>query len=236
MPGLVEADDDGMYVLKFRGAGQGPKALIAEILAAQIGLALGLPIPEPVLVDLVPALGKAEPDPEIHDLLLSSAGINAGLDFLPGSLPFSPESSGNLSAELASKIVWFDAFMMNMDRTVKNPNMLIWHDKLWLIDHGAALYVHHAPGDFVQRSESPFPQIHDHVLLDVATELEMVSGTCAAMLNEQLFAAMVDQIPASWIEEDELHVSGMRNDYVEFLSRRLEGRDVFVEEALRGRA
>src|SRR4051812_36792578 len=169
LPALVEGDDDGMYVVKFRGAGQGPKALVAEVVAGEVARALGLRIPELVLVDLEPAIGHAEPDPEIQDLLAASAGVNAGMDFLPGSLPFSPAAPRGVDPALAADVVWLDALTTNVDRTARNPNMLVWHDNLWLIDHGAALFRHHDatawPGDAARR---PFPQIRDHVLLPFA--------------------------------------------------------------------
>ena len=145
LPGLVEADDDGLYVLKFRGAGQGPKALVAEVIAGELARALGLRVPELVLVELDPLLGRAEPDPEIQELLLASAGLNLGVDYLPGSLTFNPAAGLPPTAELAARVVWFDALVTNVDRTPQNPNILVWHRALWLIDHGAALYFHHAP-------------------------------------------------------------------------------------------
>src|SRR2546425_6043353 len=143
LPALIEADDDGMYVLKFRGAGQGPKALVAELIVGELGRALGLPVPEIVLVQVDPRLGDPEPDPEIHDLIRASAGLNVGLDFLRGALAFSPVVGPIPSPELAAEVVWFDAFTTNPDRTPRNPNILVWHGRPWLIDHGAALYVHH---------------------------------------------------------------------------------------------
>ena len=155
MPGLVEADDDGLYVLKFRGAGQGPKALAAELVAGEVARALGLPVPELVFVELDPALGAAEPDPEIQELIAASGGRNLGMDFLPGALPFTPKRPPE--PELAADVVWFDALVLNVDRTPRNPNLLRWHHGLWLIDHGAALYVHHAPGDPVARAGRPLP-------------------------------------------------------------------------------
>src|SRR3954464_11634387 len=163
LPGLVEADDDGLYVLKFRGAGQGPKALAAELVAGEVGRALGLPVPELVFVELDPALGAAEPDPEIQELIAASRGRNLGMDFLPGSLPFTsklPPAPG-----LAADVVWFDSFVLNVDRTPRNPNLLRWHGRTWLIDHGAALYVHHGGGDVLAAAGARFPAIREHVLL-----------------------------------------------------------------------
>ena len=155
MPGLVEADDDGLYVLKFRGAGQGPKALAAELVAGELGRALGLPVPELVFIELDPALGAAEPDPEIQELIAASGGRNLGMDFLPGALPFSAKRPPE--PELAADVVWFDSLVLNVDRTPRNPNLLRWHGRLWLIDHGAALYVHHGGGDPVARAGERFP-------------------------------------------------------------------------------
>src|SRR3954470_9776717 len=149
LPGVVEADDDGMYVVKFRGAGQGVKALVAEVVAGELARAVGLAVPEIVLVDVDPVLGRAEPDPEIQELIEASAGLNVGLDFLPGALPFEPAAGVPVDPELAAAVVWFDAFVTNVDRTPRNPNLLVWHERLWLIDHGAALHVHHQTWDMV---------------------------------------------------------------------------------------
>ena len=144
LPALVEADDDGLYVLKFRGAGQGPKALVAEVVVGQLARALGFPVPELVLLELDATIGRAEPDPEIQDLLLASDGLNLGVDFLPGALPFSPAAGPGPEPNFAADVVWLDALATNVDRTPQNPNLLWWHGRLWLIDHGAALYFHHA--------------------------------------------------------------------------------------------
>jgi len=141
LPGLVEADDDGLYVLKFRGAGQGRKALVAEVVAGELARALGFAVPELVAATVDPALGRAEPDPEIQDLLTASEGTNLGVDFLPAALPFSPAAEPQVDGDLAADVVWFDALVTNVDRTAQNPNLLWWHGRLWLIDHGAALYL-----------------------------------------------------------------------------------------------
>src|SRR5947209_10844093 len=167
----MEADDDGMYVVKFRGAGQGVKALVAEVVAGRVAGALGLPVPELVLVDIDPALGRTEPDPEINDLVTGSAGLNLGIDFLPGALDYSAARAGLADGRFASEVVWFDALMTNVDRTPRNPNLLLWHRRIWLIDHGAALYQHHAAQDLVARAGDPFSLIRDHVLLPLADEL-----------------------------------------------------------------
>ncbi len=183
LPGLVEADDDGLYVLKFRGAGQGPRALIAELVAGEIGRALGLPVPEIVFIELDPALGRNEPDYEIRSLVLGSAGLNLGLDYLPGSLPYNVAAPFPIDADLASRIVWFDAYVTNIDRTPRNTNMLIWNHRLWLIDHGAALYFHHAWADYRERARTPFKAIAEHALLPLATRLRAVDAPLRALLT-----------------------------------------------------
>src|SRR5882762_4687826 len=170
LPAIIEADDDGMYVLKFRGAGQGPKALIAELVAGEVARAAGLPVPEIVFVELDPELARAEPDPEIQDLIRASTGLNLALDYLPGSVMFDPVAE-QPDADLASAIVWFDAYVTNIDRTARNTNMLMWHRRLWLIDHGAALYFHHSWTNYRERSSDAFPLIKDHVLLKLAGSL-----------------------------------------------------------------
>src|SRR3954470_18073913 len=157
LPALVEASDDGLYVLKFRGAGQGPRALVAEVVAGELLRALGFAVPELTLVELDAALGAAEPDPEIQDLLRASAGLNLGVDFLPGALPFGPAAGPAPEPEPAADIVWLDALVTNVDRTARNTNMLLWHGRLWLIDHGAALYFHHAPERVRGHELTPFP-------------------------------------------------------------------------------
>src|SRR5690242_850023 len=181
-PAIVEADDDGMYVLKFRGAGQGTKALIAEVLAGELARALSLPVPEIVFVELDAELARTEPDPEIQDLIRASAGLNLALDYLPGSTTFDP-LAWQPDAELASRIVWFDALVSNIDRTPRNSNLLLWHRRLWLIDHGAALYFHHDWHDHLERATRPFPQIKDHVLLRFASHIAEVDTPMAAKLS-----------------------------------------------------
>jgi len=176
LPAIIEADDDGMYVLKFSGAGQGPKALIAELVAGEVARAAGLPVPEIVLVELDPELARTEPDPEIQALIRASAGLNLALDYLPGAVTFDPIAE-KPDADLASAVVWFDAYVTNVDRTPRNTNMLIWHRRLWLIDHGATLYFHHTWNDYLERSRAPFPMIKDHVLLRFASALREVDAT-----------------------------------------------------------
>src|SRR5215471_11186668 len=185
LPAIVEADDDGLYVLKFRGAGQGAKALIAELVAGEIGRALGLPVPEIVFMELDPVLGRSEPDFEIQALIKASTGLNLGLDFLPGSLAFDAldVQSGVIEPALASSILWFDSYMTNVDRTARNTNMLWWHRRLTLIDHGAALYFHHIDGNYLERSRIPFSPIKNHVFLPIASELRDVDLRAKELLN-----------------------------------------------------
>src|SRR2546427_1334861 len=202
LPAIVEADDDGLYVLKFRGAGQGPKALIAELVAGEIGRALELPVPEIVFVELDPLLGRSEPDFEIQALIKASAGLNLALDYLPGPLAFETRDIRTLDAYLPSSIVWFDAYVTNVDRTPRNPNMLFWHRRLMLIDHGSSLYFHHSTDDFLSRSRSPFPPIKDHVLLPVASALEETDAHMTKTLTPEMIQKTVDMIPGSWLNSD----------------------------------
>ncbi len=201
LPAIIEADDDGLYVLKFRGAGQGPKALIAELLAGEIGRAAGLPVPEIVFVELPAELARTEPDPEIQDLIGASAGLNIGLDYLPGSVTFDPLVFVP-DARLASAVVWFDAFVCNVDRTVRNVNMLIWHRRLWLIDHGAALYFHHAWSSLDRPAANPFALIKDHVLLGQASELAGVDAEMRTVLTADRIESIVRLIPDAWLQDD----------------------------------
>src|SRR5580698_9439853 len=190
LPAIIEADDDGMYVLKFRGAGQGSKALIAELLAGEIGRLAGLPVPEIVFVELPAELARTEPDAEIQSLIQASVGLNIGLDYLPGSVTFDPLVYVP-DVQLASAIVWFDAFVCNVDRTARNVNMLLWHRRLWLIDHGAALYFHHAWNQHDQHALTPFSLIKDHVLLKFASELEQTDAEMRARILMDRVAGIV---------------------------------------------
>jgi hypothetical protein len=222
LPGLVEADDDGLYVLKFRGAGQGPKALAAEIVGGEMARGLGLPVPELVLVELDGGMARAEPDPEIQDLIRASAGLNLGVDFLPGSLPYSPAQPPD--ADVAASIVWLDALIENVDRTPRNPNLLLWHGRLWLIDHGAALYVHHGSGDPLAVARRPFASIRDHVLLAAAGSLLDADERLAGRVRPDEGAAL---IPPAWADA---------TVYAEHLARRLEPPRDWIQEAERARA
>lgn len=238
LPAIIEADDDGMYVLKFRGAGQGPKALIAELVAGELGRALGLPVPELVFVELDPVLGRAEPDPEIQALIEASAGLNLALDYLPGSLGYTPAARVSLDSELVATIVWFDAYVTNVDRTVRNTNLLLWHKRLWLIDHGAALYIHHTWTDYLAHSRSAFSLIKDHVLLPVATALPEVAARLPALLTSEVIERIVAAIPETWLTDTTPFTDQHehRAAYVAYLSARRDAASIFVEEALRARA
>jgi hypothetical protein len=238
LPGLVEADDDGLYVLKFRGAGQGPRALIAELVAGEIGRALGLPVPEIVFIELDPALGRNEPDYEIRSLMLGSAGLNLGLDYLPGSLPYNVAAPFPIDAELASRIVWFDAYVTNIDRTPRNTNMLIWNHRLWLIDHGAALYFHHTWADYRARARAPLKAISEHALLPLATRLRAVDAPMRALLTRATLAEIVALIPASWLGDEPqfASVEEHRAAYLDYLLTRRDAAGAFVEEAEHARA
>lgn len=225
LPAVVEADDDGLYVAKFRGAGHGPKALVAELVAGEIGRALGLPVPEVVLVEFDPALGAAEPHEEIRDLLDRSPGTNVGLDFLPGALPFSA-ASDTAEAGFAADVVWFDGFVTNPDRTARNPNMLVWHRRPWLIDHGSALYVHHTWRDPDAHARRPFPQLRDHVLLPFAGPIDAADERLAGRVTPSLLEAILDAVPDDWLapEHGLPDAAAHRRAYVAYLLARLEAR------------
>jgi hypothetical protein len=233
LPAIVEADDDGLYVLKFRGAGQGPRALIAELVAGELARALDLAVPELVLVELDADLARTEPDPEIQELIRSSAGLNLALDYLPGSVAFDPVAD-RIDAGLASDVVWFDAFTSNVDRTARNTNLLMWHRRLWLIDHGACLYFHHgtAPADFGARADDAFTLVKDHVLLTRASALEATDTRLAPRLTREVIDDVVALVPDAWLGDD---ATGQRAAYGEYLLRRATGPRHFVEEAARAR-
>jgi len=237
VPALVEADDDGLYVLKFRGASQGPRVLVAELIAGEIGRALGLRVPEIVYVELDAALGRSEPDPELQVPIKASVGLNLGLDFLPGSLTFDPAAARRVEPELASAIVWFDAYVMNVDRTARNTNMLMWGKQLWLIDHGASLYFHHGSYDFEKAISAPFVPIRNHVLLPYAADLAEADRMLRARLTPERLAPIVAAVPDSWLESEPgaPPAADQRAAYLAFLIQRLEASQVLVEEALRAR-
>lgn len=237
LPAIVEASDLGLYVLKFRGAGQGPLALVAELIAAEIGRALALKVPDIVLMEVDAALGRNEPDPEIRDLLKASVGLNLGIDYLPGSVSFDPAAGDAVEPDLASSIVWFDAFITNVDRTPRNPNLLWWHKVLYLIDHGAGFYFHHNWQNVEEMARSRFPAIRDHVLLPWASRIEEADRRLRPQLDEALFTRVIDEIPESWLpQEPELAPADRRAGYLTFLTQRLEAASAFVEEAVRARA
>ncbi|MFL6216091.1 MAG: HipA family kinase [Blastocatellia bacterium] len=237
LPAIIEADDDGMYVLKFSGAGQGKKALIAELVAGELARAAGLLVPEIVFVELDPELARTEPDPEIQHLIRASAGLNLALDYLPGSVMFDPVAERPAGA-LASSIVWFDAFVTNVDRTARNTNMLMWHRRLHLIDHGAALYFHHTWTNYHARSRDPFALIKDHVLLRFADSLEEADATMTAHITTDLIDRVVRLIPDDWLVSDSPfdEADRHRDAYVEYLSSRLQAPRAFAEEAIRARS
>jgi hypothetical protein len=241
LPGLVEADDDGLYVVKFRGAGQGPRALVAEWLAGEIGRAIGLPVPDLVAIEVDAALGDAEPDEEIHDLVRASAGTDLGMDFLPGALTFNPAASTAsdvIDPDFAADVVWFDGFVTNPDRSPQNPNLLVWHGRPWLIDHGAALYIHHTWRDPDEHARRPFERIRDHVLLPYAGSIEAADARNAGRVDEALLVELVAALPDMWLPDDPIigDADAQRAAYVRYLSRRLEAPRTFVEEADRARA
>jgi hypothetical protein len=237
LPAIVEADDSGMYVLKFRGAGQGPKVLVAEIIVGELARAAGLAMPEIVFIELDPDLARTEPDAEIQQLIRASAGLNLGFDYLPGSVTFDPVAD-QPEALLASSIVWLDAFTSNVDRTARNANMLMWHRKLWLIDHGAALYFHHGWGDGADRSASPFAAIKDHILLKFASALDAADAALTTRITPQLIGEIVELVPEEWLAGDTVFSTPAlaRKAYVQHLSRRLLAPRVFLEEAKRARS
>lgn len=242
LPAVVEADDLGTYVLKFRGAGQGRKVLVAEVLAGEIARALGLAVPEIVLVKLDPELARPEPDPEIQDLIRASAGLNLALDYLPGSLGFDP-LVGPPGPELASRILWFDALVVNVDRSPRNTNLLVWHDRLWLIDHGAALYFHHDWPDrksLANASRRPYAAAREHVLLPFVGALPETDAHLAARLTPEVLRGVVDLVPDEWLR-DEPGFGGpeeVRSAYLDYLSARLEEPRGWAEalEEVRGQA
>jgi hypothetical protein len=240
LPGLCEADDDGLYVVKFHGAGQGPKALVAEVIVGELARAIGLPIPELVLVELDARLAAGEPHWEVKELLDRSPGTNLGVDFLPGALGFAPAVGPPPDPTLASAFVWLDALTLNVDRSPRNPNLLVWHRRLYGIDHGAALYVQHRWTDVARDPEHarrPFVQVRDHVLLPFAGSIVDADARLAPLATEELVAGIVDLVPAAWLagEPGFASVAENRRAYVDYLRARLAAPRAFVEEAERAR-
>lgn len=229
LPAIVEADDEGLYVLKFRGAGQGPLALAAEWIAGEIGRALALPVPEIVLVDVDAVLGRNEPDEEIRDLLKASVGLNLALDYLPGATMFDRAAGDRADAETASTAVVFDAFVTNVDRTIRNPNLLMWHKKLFFIDHGAALYFHHDWKDTASLALSPFAPIRHHLLLPWASQIPAAAQAMRQKLTPDILSNILRQVPESWLARP-------ASEYLDYFMQRLSAMDNFVQEAMRARA
>lgn len=232
LPALVEADDEFLYVLKFRGAGQGVKALIAELIAGEIARALGFRVPEIVFANLDSAFGRSESDEEVQDLLRASEGLNLGLHYLSGAITFDPLVT-TVDPKLASQIVWFDCLVTNVDRTPRNTNMLVWHRELWLIDHGATFYFHHSWQNLEEQGRRPFIHIKDHVLLPQATQLDTVDAEFRSMLSAERIRSIVALIPDEWLKDDSPFesVNEHRQVYVQFLETRLANTEIFVKEA-----
>lgn len=236
MPAIAEADDDFLYVLKFRGAGQGIRALIAEIIGGEIARALGLKMPEIVFANLDEAFGRTEPDEEIQDLLKASVGLNLAVHYLSGAITYDPTVT-TVAPKLASQIVWLDCLLTNMDRTPRNTNMLIWHKELWLIDHGASLYFHHSWQNWEEQASRPFVLIKDHVLLPQASELESVDDEFKEILTPELIRAVVALIPDEWLNAEQSFASpaAHREAYATFLETRVAHSEIFVKEAQHAR-
>ena len=232
LPALAEADDDFKYVLKFKGAGHGVKALIAELIGGEIARILGLPVPELVFANLDEAFGRTEGDEEIQDLLQNSQGMNLALHFLSGAINFDPVVT-EVDAKLASQIVWLDAYITNVDRTFKNTNMLIWHKELWLIDHGACLYFHHGWTDWEKHAKVPFTLIKDHVLLPQASMLAEVDAEFKNLLSDDLLQATVELIPENWLQWDDTEDTSeqIRETYFNFLKTRRDNATIFLKQA-----
>jgi len=228
LPAIAEADDGFMYVLKFRGAGQGAKALIAELLGGEIARALGLKVPEIVFAQLDSAFGRTEPDEEIQDLLKASVGLNLGLHYLSRAITFDPVVT-SVPPLLASQIVWLDCLITNVDRTARNTNMLVWNKELWLIDHGAALYFHHSGADWEEHAKRPFAMVKDHVLLPKATELDKVDAAFRVLLTEERIRSIVSLIPGEWLTGGT--PDAQREVYYNFLTTRIATSEIFVKEA-----
>lgn len=233
LPAIAEADDGFLYVLKFRGAGQGAKALIADLIGGEIARLMGLKVPEIVFANLDEAFGRTEPDEEIQDLLRASKGLNLGLHYLSGAITYDPAVK-KIDEHLASKIVWLDALLMNVDRTARNTNMLNWHNELWLIDHGAALYFHHTWSNWKEQSVKPFVQIKDHVLLPQASFLQQTNEEMKQVVTAENIRSIVSVVPDEWLQHEDGTESPdeMRNVYGQFLINRINHADLFINEAI----
>lgn len=236
LPAIAEADDGFLYVLKFRGAGQGIKALIAELIGGELARTLGLKVPEIVFAQLDTAFGRSEPDEEIQDLLKASVGLNMGLHYLSGSITFDPVVN-KVDPLLASRIVWLDCLLTNVDRTARNTNMLMFNKELWLIDHGASLYFHHAWDNWEQQAARPFTQVKDHVLLPFASRMEEADTTFRSQLTHQHISDIVNLIPDEWLTKWSLDISAhdIRYVYTKFLQLRLDQSHIFLKAAQHAR-
>lgn len=236
LPAIAEADDGFLYVLKFRGAGQGIRALIAELIGGEMARSLGLKVPEIVLAELDEAFGRTEPDEEIQDLLKASAGKNLGLHYLSGSITYDPNVTV-VNACMASKIVWLDSLLLNVDRTARNTNMLLWNRELWLIDHGAALYFHHSWQDWQSYIPKPFEQVKDHVLLKWASELDAVNREAISVMTPEKLQSILDLLPDEWLLEGtgESSAAEARAVYLRFIVERMAVADIFINEAKHAR-
>jgi hypothetical protein len=237
LPAIAEADDDFLYVLKFSGAGQGVRALIADLIGGEIARALGFKVPEIVLANLDSAFGRTEADEEIQELLRKSEGLNLGIHYLAGAISFDA-AVVTIDPLMASKIVWLDALLTNVDRTARNTNMLMWKKELWLIDHGAALYFHHSGGDWKEQAIRPFVPIKDHVLLSIAGQLDAVDTTFKTLLTKERIQAVMELIPNEWLAENTFNATPaeMKDIYVQFLITRIQLSNIFVKEAQHARA
>jgi hypothetical protein len=233
LPAIMEADDLGLYVVKFRGAGQGPLALVAELVAGEIGRALGLNVPELVFAAVDPVLGRNEPDAEIRHLLNASNGLNLALDYLPGSTTFDAAAGDRCAPEIASMAVWFDAFVQNVDRTPRNPNLLMWHRSVYFIDHGSSLFFHHNWETAKEKAASPFAQISQHVLLPWASALAEASSVARQRLTADGLRVILEEVPDAWIASDDVPAEQRREQYLQYLSRRLAAAQTFEQEAIR---
>lgn len=236
LPALAEASDGFRYVVKLRGAGHGKKALVSELIGGMVAKAFKFKTPELVLLDLDSSFGITEPDEEVQELLRKSEGLNLGMHFLPGAATFDP-SVNTVDPLTASKIVWLDSFLTNVDRTRLNPNMMIWHDELWLIDFGASLYFHHSWRDPAAAALDPFPYISNHALLPMAGKLMEADNLMRQAITPRTLAKIVDLVPREWLEEEgDISPEERREGYVRFLTDRLASSRVFVDEALRQRS
>jgi hypothetical protein len=238
LPAIVESDDGKMYVVKFRGAGQGALALVAELISGEIARLLGLRVPEIVFVQIDFALGRNEPDAEIRDLLKASVGQNIGLEYLPGATTFDPAAGDEVASSIASLCVWLDAFVLNVDRTARNANLLLSEEKLWLIDHGASLYFHHNWPTAKEKAGSKFESIREHILLRWAGDIAAASHTAHASLTETKLNEILQLLPDEWLvsESDEVTPSQRREAYRDFLLRRLEASNIFEQEIVHARS